>query len=92
MDELREELCIENGLMGRIVKSRMKWAGHFMWRQWTKAAYRGWHICVPGDGQEERTMLQVASPYQVKYLEETKLRRSFKSVPCEAQALDSQPF
>ena len=28
MDDLSEELCIEKGLMGRLVKSRMKWAEH----------------------------------------------------------------
>ncbi len=28
MDELREEVGIEKCLMGRLVKSRMKWAGH----------------------------------------------------------------
>ena len=28
MDELREEVGIQKCLMGRLVKSRMKWAGH----------------------------------------------------------------
>ena len=28
MDELREEVGIQKCLMGRLVKSRLKWAGH----------------------------------------------------------------
>ena len=28
MDDLRKELCIWNCVMGRLVKSRMKWAGN----------------------------------------------------------------
>ena len=32
MDELREEVGIQKCLMGRLVKSRMKWAGHVVER------------------------------------------------------------
>ena len=28
MDDLREELCMEKCLMGRLVESRMKWSEH----------------------------------------------------------------
>ena len=39
MDELREEVGIQKCLMGRLVKSRMKWAGHV-------------ERCSPGEGKE----------------------------------------
>ena len=31
MDELREEIGFEMTLMGRLMKSRLKWGGHLVW-------------------------------------------------------------
>ena len=42
MDELREEVGIQKCLMGRLVKSRMKWAGHVERRKIID--YQGWHM------------------------------------------------
>ena len=43
MDDLRDELSTQECLMGRLVKSRMKWAGHVE-RMNEATAYQGWYM------------------------------------------------
>ena len=41
MDDLREVLCIDKCLVGRLAKSRVKWGGG-MWRDCSETAYEEW--------------------------------------------------
>ena len=60
MDNLREELSIQTSLMGRLMNSRMKWAGHV---ERMNADGQGWHMCPSGEGKEEerKTGFQITS-------------------------------
>ena len=48
MDEPREEVGIQKCLMGRLVKSRMKWAGRMKEDRLPRMT-----LCSPGEGKEK---------------------------------------
>ena len=62
MDELREEVGIQKCLMGRLVKSRLKWAG-----QVERTKEDG--ICSPGDGKEKerKTTYEMAQLHRERH-------------------------
>ena len=51
MDDLREEPCIEKCVIERLVKSRMKWAGHN--KRMDEACISRLHTCITGRAGEE---------------------------------------
>ena len=50
MDEPREEVGIQKCVMGRLVKSRLKWAGHV---EQMKGSATKDGICSPGESKEK---------------------------------------
>ena len=69
MDELREEVGIQKCLMGRLAKSRMKWAGHVYYRTNERGSATNYGICSPGEGKEKerRTTYEMARLHRERH-------------------------
>ena len=67
MDELREEVGIQKCLMGRLVRSRLKWAGHV--ERMKEDRLPRMALCSPGEGteKERKTTYEMARLHRERH-------------------------
>ena len=58
MDELREEIGVQMSLKGRLVKCRLRWAGHLVWMGEERMAKRDERLREQGRRKRSRSQLR----------------------------------